>query len=87
VNDEVRRACWNSIIEVYWIASFYALAGEQDEAFRWLDRSIVLGNRNYIWFKMDPNLDRIRSDVRFQKICDRAFEQAERLKEHFGQLR
>jgi len=87
VNDEMRRVCWNSIIEVYWIASFYALADERDEALRWLERGTELGNRNYLWFKMDPNLQSIRSDVRFQRMCEQAFEQAERLREHFKLLR
>ncbi len=87
IDERVRENCWNSIIEVYWIASLYAMADERDEAFRWLERGISLGNRNYLWFKMDPNLERIRNDVRFQQICERAFEAAERLREHFGPLR
>jgi TolB-like protein/predicted Ser/Thr protein kinase len=87
ISQEARASCWNSIIEVYWIASFHAMADERDEAFRWLERGIALGNRNYLWFKMDPNLECIRCDVRFQQICERAFEQAERLREHFGLLR
>jgi tetratricopeptide (TPR) repeat protein len=87
IGQEARASCWNSIIEVYWIASFHAMADERDEAFRWLERGIALGNRNYLWFKMDPNLQCIRCDVRFQRMCEQAFEQAERLREHFGLLR
>ena len=87
IGEKARESCWNSIIEVYWIVSFYAMANQGDEAFRWLERGVALGNRNYLWFKMDPNLERIRSDSRFQQICEQAFEKAERLREHFGLLR
>ena len=84
ISEEKRRVHWDSIIEVYWIASFFAMAGEREEALRWLERGLALGNRNYLWFKIDPNLERIRGDERFHGICERAFEMAEALRGRLG---
>ena len=58
----------------YWTASTYALLGEKNQAFEWLERAIALGNENRQWFETDKNLVSIRDDQRFpelmQKITD-----------------
>ncbi len=54
----------------YWLASAYALAGERDEAFRWLERAISLGNENRAWFERDPNWTRLRDDARFNELMN-----------------
>jgi hypothetical protein len=84
IGGEKRRVHWDSIIEVYWIASIYAIAGAREEALRWLERGLALGNRNYLWFRMDPHLERLRGDERFQGICERAFEMAGALRGRIG---
>jgi len=55
----------------YWLASVYALEGERDLAFEWLERSIALGNENKQWFESDPNWDGLRDDLRFQSLMQR----------------
>ena len=85
VNDRVKGFSWDFIITVYWVASFYALAGEKDEAFRWLERGIALGNRNHRWFEVDPNLASLRSDPRYPEMLKKARNEAEQLKAHFQQ--
>jgi serine/threonine protein kinase/tetratricopeptide (TPR) repeat protein len=55
----------------YWIASFYALEGERDLAFEWLERAIALGNENKTWFESDPNWERLRDDPRFQELMQK----------------
>ncbi|PYS46007.1 MAG: hypothetical protein DMF68_20585 [Acidobacteria bacterium] len=55
----------------YWLASVYALEGERDLAFEWLERSIALGNENKQWFESDPNWKSLRSDARFQALMQR----------------
>jgi eukaryotic-like serine/threonine-protein kinase len=52
----------------YWIASAYALLGERDDAFSWLERAIKLGNENRPWFESDPNWDGLREDARFGEL-------------------
>jgi len=56
---------------LYAVASVYALEGEQDEAFEWLDRSVALGNENKPLFENDPNLAGVRGDARFGELMRR----------------
>jgi tetratricopeptide (TPR) repeat protein len=72
VDDEVRGFGWGFFIVTYWVASLYALAGEVDEAFRWLDRSIEVGVWNHRFFEIDPNLEGIRDDPRFHRALGEA---------------
>lgn len=65
----------------YWTASAYALLGERDLAFEWLERSIALGNENAAWFKADPNLASLQNDPRFLGLMQQIAEQNERLDE------
>jgi len=52
----------------YAVASVYALEGERDQAFEWLNRSVALGNENRPLFEHDPNLTRLREDGRFAAL-------------------
>lgn len=49
----------------YWAASAYAVLGEKDLAFKWLNKAIKLGNENKPHFELDRNLDSLRDDPRF----------------------
>lgn len=49
----------------YWTASTYAVLGDKDEAFLWLNKAIKLGNENRPHFERDRNLDSLRDDPRF----------------------
>lgn len=55
----------------YWTASTYSLLGEKDEAFRWLEQAINLGNENREWFDRDRNWDSLRDDQRFIELMQR----------------
>jgi len=55
----------------YAVASVYALEGERDQAFEWLDRSAALGNENKPCFEHDPNLASLREDPRFGELIRR----------------
>ncbi len=52
----------------YSVASVYALEGMRDDAFKWLGRSISLGNANQPCFESDPNWSGLRSDPQFQDL-------------------
>lgn len=54
----------------YWIASVYSQLGQPGCVLEWFERAIHLGNRNYPWFSVDPNLDPLRQNVEFQSILE-----------------
>lgn len=71
LNEDVKR---NAAVDpdiAYAVASVYALEGERDDAFEWLQRSVALGNENKPLFEHDPNLVSIRDDVRFGELIRR----------------
>jgi serine/threonine-protein kinase len=51
----------------YWVASTYALLGDKDNAFKWLNKAIKLGNENRPHFERDRSLDILRDDPRFDE--------------------
>jgi eukaryotic-like serine/threonine-protein kinase len=52
----------------YWVASTYALLGDKDLAFKWLNRAVKLGNQNKPHFEHDKSLDTLRDDPRFAEL-------------------
>ncbi len=52
----------------YWVGSTYALLGDTDLAFKWLNKAIRLGNQNKPYFENDINLDTLRDDPRWQEL-------------------
>src|SRR6185369_12392468 len=52
----------------YWVGSTYALLGETDLAFKWLNKALRLGNQNKPRFETDINLAALRDDPRFAEL-------------------
>ncbi len=52
----------------YWVGVAYALLGEKDLAFKWLNRAVKLGNQNRPHFENDDNLEELRKDPRFAEL-------------------
>ncbi|CAN5142465.1 serine/threonine-protein kinase [soil metagenome] len=52
----------------YWVASAYALLGEKDAAFEWLERAVKLGIEDVNWLEKDKTLDSLRGDKRYAKL-------------------
>lgn len=52
----------------YWVASTYALIGDNDKAFDWLNRAVKLGNQNKPHFLHDDSLNELRKDPRFAEL-------------------
>ncbi|HEX8476197.1 MAG TPA: protein kinase [Pyrinomonadaceae bacterium] len=65
----------------YWLAVAYAVLGERDEAFEWLERAISLGNENRPWFESDPNWEGLRDDPRFKELMQRIENSHHRVRE------
>jgi len=71
LSEDVKR---NALVDpdiAYAVASVHALAGDHDQAFEWLERSVSLGNGNRPWFDADPNLASLRDDDRFKDLMRR----------------
>jgi eukaryotic-like serine/threonine-protein kinase len=71
LTSDVRR---NGAVDsdiAYSIGSVYALEGMRDEALKWLDRSISLGNENRPCFENDPNWAALRNDPGFVDLLKR----------------
>lgn len=55
----------------YWVASTYAILGEKELAFKWLNRAVKLGNENKPHFEHDKSLDSLRDDPRFDELMNK----------------
>ena len=52
----------------YWVGSTYAVLGDKDLAFKWLNKAVRLGNQNRPHFENDINLATIRDDERWPEL-------------------
>jgi len=52
----------------YWVGAAYAILGETDLAFKWLNKAIRLGNENKPFYLTDTNLVSLRDDPRWQEL-------------------
>jgi tetratricopeptide (TPR) repeat protein len=52
----------------YNIASAYAVLGETEKAMAWLERSVETGNPCWPFFLVDPHLENLRPEPRFQRL-------------------
>ena len=70
IDDHVIETCRADQDGAYWLASVYALAEMPDDAIRWLEQAISIGNENYPWFSTDPNWDAMREEPRYKAILE-----------------
>jgi serine/threonine-protein kinase len=54
----------------FWLASFYAMEGFNDEAIEWLRHAVKLGNENYPYFARNAKLNNLRDDARFLDLMN-----------------
>jgi tetratricopeptide (TPR) repeat protein len=52
----------------YQVACVYAVLGETEKAMAWLQRSVDTGNPCWPFFKLDPHLESLRTEPRFQRL-------------------
>ncbi|MGB5014531.1 MAG: hypothetical protein WBO68_10955, partial [Pyrinomonadaceae bacterium] len=55
----------------YWVGSTYAVLGDRDLAFKWLNKAVRLGNQNKPHFENDINLATIRDDERWPELLEK----------------
>ena len=68
---ELQKHVQNTGVGRYEIALVYAGLGEKEEAFAWLEKSFVARDKGLTYLKIDPCLDPLRSDSRFQDLVRR----------------
>jgi tetratricopeptide (TPR) repeat protein len=66
--DEVKGRVGKMYVPVYQVAAYYARRGDHDEAMRWLQRAYDDESAHLIWMKVDPLMDPLRNDPRFQHL-------------------
>jgi serine/threonine-protein kinase len=71
LNERVRDAAEADHDIAYWLATAHAMLGDHDDALRWLERAIELGNENRTWFESDPNWEPLHGDARFRELMSR----------------
>lgn len=55
----------------YELAVAYVELGDHDEAFRWLDRAVEARSDCMVLLEVDPRLDNVRADTRYQALVRR----------------
>jgi serine/threonine-protein kinase len=58
-------------VPAYGFGMAYAALGDKDQAFQWLERSFQDGGWEITFLKVDPALDSLRSDPRFNDLVKR----------------
>lgn len=71
MSDEARGLAKADHDMSLWMAQADALLGKKDEAFKWFERAVKLGNENLSWFMTDKCLASLREDPRFNEIISR----------------
>jgi TolB-like protein/thioredoxin-like negative regulator of GroEL len=69
--SELQKQVQNTGVGRYEIALVYAGLGEKEEAFAWLEKSFVARDKGLTYLKIDPCLDPLRLDPRFQDLVRR----------------
>jgi TolB-like protein/Flp pilus assembly protein TadD len=58
-------------VSPYQMAYIYAALGDFNQAFAWLERAYQEGSPGLVFLKVDPRVDRLRPDPRFQDLLRR----------------
>jgi eukaryotic-like serine/threonine-protein kinase len=68
---EIRQRVDEHDVGAYEMALAHAGLGEKDEAFEWLERAYEVRDQGVVYLKLEPPLDPLRSDPRFQDLVRR----------------
>jgi hypothetical protein len=72
ITDAVLSIYRKDASAILFLASIYAMNGETDEALKWLGYCLDIGCINYPFqSRLDPYLESIRGDPRFQNLIER----------------
>jgi tetratricopeptide (TPR) repeat protein len=69
--DELKALSKERYVSPYCITLIYASMGEKDHAIEWLQKAYDEHVAELIYMKVDPYLDKIRSDPRFIELLSK----------------
>jgi tetratricopeptide (TPR) repeat protein len=58
-------------VDPYFVALVHLGLGQKDQAFQWLEKALEERSIMVLWFKVEPRLDAIRSDARYEVLLRR----------------
>lgn len=68
--EEVRQRTTLMYVPVYRIAATYLAMGDKEHALEWLEKANTDDRSWMVWIKVDPVMDPLRCDPRFQELLD-----------------
>jgi hypothetical protein len=68
---QLNERAQNTYVPSFHIAIIYAGLGQKDQALVWLEKGYQERSTWMVWLKVDPRLDVLRSDPRFQDLLRR----------------
>jgi tetratricopeptide (TPR) repeat protein len=71
VMDELEELSKQRYVSSYHIALIYTGLGEKDRAFEWLEKAYEERSDLLVYLKVEPRVDRLRSDPRFTRLLRR----------------
>jgi tetratricopeptide (TPR) repeat protein len=66
--EEVKQRTTLMYVPVYRIAATYLAMGDKEHALEWLEKANTEDRGWMVWIKVDPVMDPLRSDPRFQNL-------------------
>jgi len=72
VLGELKEMSQRRYVSAYSVATIYAALGEKEQAFQWLQKANDERNTEIVFLKVDPRLDPLRNDPRFEELVKRA---------------
>jgi len=68
---ELKEMSQRRYVSAYSVATIYAGLGEKEQAFQWLQKANNERNTEIVFLKIDPRLDPLRDDPRFDELVKR----------------
>ena len=69
--EEAKEKTTRMYVPIYRIAAVYVALGDKEQALEWLEKSYQDDFSWMVWLKVDPVMDPLRSDPRFQNLLRR----------------
>ncbi|MFY9583836.1 MAG: protein kinase [Candidatus Acidiferrales bacterium] len=69
--DQLKKLSVGAYVSSYSIAEVYVGLGDRDKAFEWLQEAYEERSRALVFLRVEPRLDPLRSDPRFQDLLRR----------------
>jgi tetratricopeptide (TPR) repeat protein len=69
--EELSKQSQQKYVPSYWMGPVCAALGDTGEAFRWLERAYEERDGWIVYLKVDPRLDGLHSDARFETLLRR----------------